>query len=557
MLFAFLFSSCETKGAEVQNTGTDTQESAECVTAEKKVDDGPFGKYDPPIDISFVRTIDEDTVINILPKTPGETMEKNRWLDAYFEKLGINITYDWMSYGSYDSDVYLQKLNVTIASGTLPDIIPVSMAQLKQLTDSNMIADLTDVWDEYATGMVKEYFTQQGPGILGSSTFNGKLMGVTALTDGFGDGTFIWIRNDWLKNLGLEAPKTTQELLEIARAFTEDDPDGDGIDNTYAFAVTKDLHSRVLGLEGFFAGFHAYPNIWLEDEEGSLVYGSTLPEVKRVLTVLADMYQKGQIDKEFGVKDLSNVSQSIADGKIGIEFGAQWNPMYPLISSYYNDPEADWSGYPLVSVDDKPVYSPSKFGLNLYYVVNAECEHPEALIKLLNTHVELCWGETNDFEYYYMPKENESVGVWKFSPVTPAPPFKNVEAFESIVSAREKRTFDKLTGEAAVIQRNIDAYKNGDISQWGWDKIYGEEGVYRWSLKYIYEDMFLLDKFTGAPTPTMSTKMTTLTQMEREVFVKIVTGKEPIDAFEQFVDDWYEIGGEDITYEVNEWYSAR
>jgi hypothetical protein len=51
----------------------------------------PLGKYDPPINITFVRAVDEDLNSNVLPKTPGETMEKNRWLDL-IPSAGSNST---------------------------------------------------------------------------------------------------------------------------------------------------------------------------------------------------------------------------------------------------------------------------------------------------------------------------------------------------------------------------------------------------------------------------------------------------------------------------------
>ena len=533
------------------------QPSGENNSDRQQLEGGPFSKYDPPIEISFVRTLDEDTWSNILPRTPGETLEDNRWLTAYYERLGIKITYDWIVKGGYDSDPYIQKLNVSIASGNLPDIIPVESTQLKQLVDSNMLADLTPYWDTYASDMLKDIYTSQGKFILGSSTFDGKLRAVTSSTDGYNDGMFIWIRADWLKKLNLAPPDTMDDLLKIAEAFTNEDPDGNGIDDTYGIAVTKDLHDGVLSLEGFFAGYHAYPNIWIEDDSGELVYGSVLPEMKTVLKTLAEMYEKGQIDKEFGMKDLSNVRDSIADGKIGIEFGEQWNPMYPLISSFSNDPQADWTGYALVSVDEEPVYSPSTFAGESYYAVNAECDNPEALFKLLNTHIELCWGETSDFDYYYMPEANESVGVWKFSPVFPGIPLKNTKAFMSLQEARKNNSFDQLKGEAAVIQRNIEAYENGDLSQWGWFKIYGPDGVYNHVLEYQEKDLYMRDRYTGVPTPTMSMSMSTLRQIEREVFVKIVMGASDIDEFDQFVNDWYQVGGRDITNEVNAWYDMQ
>ena len=41
------------------------------------------------------------------------------------------------------------------------------------------------------------------------------------------------IRKDWLDKLGLEVPTTPEELLAVAKAFTEQDPDGNGKNDTY------------------------------------------------------------------------------------------------------------------------------------------------------------------------------------------------------------------------------------------------------------------------------------------------------------------------------------
>ena len=44
---------------------------------------------------------------------------------------------------------------------------------------------------------------------------------------------FLWIRKDWLDKLGLDVPKTLDDVVEVARAFKNDDPDGNGVDDTW------------------------------------------------------------------------------------------------------------------------------------------------------------------------------------------------------------------------------------------------------------------------------------------------------------------------------------
>ncbi|NLY42954.1 MAG: hypothetical protein GX066_03070 [Clostridiaceae bacterium] len=318
----------------------------------------------------------------------------------------------------------------------------------------------------------------------------------------------------------------------------------------------KDLFNGCIGLEGFFAGYHSYPGIWLEDDNGNLVYGSVQPETKVALGRLAQLYKSGQLDKEFGIKDVSKVANAIAEGKIGITFGEQWNPIYPLSSSFNNDNNADWQGYPLVSADDKPVRVPLRFRTHLYFAVRKGYEHPEAVVKMINLYLGKNWGAKNEFDKYYMPHENGSVSVWKFSPVTPFPPYKNLNAFLEIEKARKNNDMSVLKGEARAIQNNIEAYARGDKCFWGWEKIYGVNGVYNVLKQYIANDSLLLDKFTTAPTKTMVQKKAALDKYEKEVFVRIIMGDADLDEFDKFVENWNKLGGNEIVREVNEWYKS-
>jgi putative aldouronate transport system substrate-binding protein len=532
----------------MSKTNERKEESGEKSVAEA----GPFGKYNPPIDVSFVRAVDDDLSTNILPKTQGETIESNRWLDAYSEKLGINVTYDWTVKGGYTDDTYRQKMNLTLSSGDLPDVIKVDATTLKQLALSGEIEDLTEIWDEYAADFTKETFAGEGDSVLNSAKVDGKLMAIPEMDSSLESTQYIWIRKDWLDKLGLEAPRSMQDLLEISKAFATMDPDGNGEDDTFGLTLTKDFYSGWGGSEGFFAGYHAYPNMWVE-KDGKLEFGSIQPEVKDALLALSEMYKNGEIDKEFGIKDGSIVAETVASGKVGINFGEQWNPMYPLISNYNNDENADWRAYPLVSIDDEPAKVPLRFRTQLYYAVRKGFEYPEVPLKMVNEFLETNWGKDSEFGYYYMPQEIDNAGVWKFSPVTPHQATKNLDVFNAIDEARKNGTQDELEGEAAVVNDNVEKFLAGDKLQWGWDKIYGVDGAFRVMQGYQENDLLLYDKFVGAPTETMIEKRSTLEKMEKEVFTKIIMGEAPIDDFDKFVEDYYALGGESITKEVNDW----
>lgn len=52
-------------------------------------------------------------------------------------------------------------------------------------------------------------------------------------------------------------------------------------------------------------------------------------------------------------------------------------------------------------------------------------------------------------------------------------------------------------------------------------------------------------------TETMTNKWANLQKLEDEMFVQIVMGEKPIEYFDEFVTQWYALGGQTITDEVN------
>ena len=62
--------------------------------------------------------------------------------------------------------------------------------------------------------------------------------------------------------------------------------------------------------------------------------------------------------------------------------------------------------------------------------------------------------------------------------------------------------------------------------------------------------------FFGAPTPGMSTNLSSLDKLQAETYVNIIMGTQSADSFDEFVTNWKSLGGDQITEEVNEWYNT-
>ena len=72
---------------------------------------------------------------------------------------------------------------------------------------------------------------------------DGKLMALPEPS--FVDGpNLLWLRKDWMDELGLEEPETVEDAIEIIRAFVEKDPGGNGEGNTIGLVCHGDLTER-------------------------------------------------------------------------------------------------------------------------------------------------------------------------------------------------------------------------------------------------------------------------------------------------------------------------
>ena len=505
-----------------------------------------LGKYTPDIEVTTVRAID-----STFKYADGDSIDSNVWTKEIENQLGIKVKNLWV----VNTAQLQEKMNVTIASNSLPDIIPVDINQLQKLVDGDLVMDLKPLYDKYASPLTKKVLGANEGLSLASATYKGKLMALPIVNGGMDQAPVLWIRTDWLRKLNLPEPKTMADVLKISEAFTTQDPDGDKKADTFGLAVTKDVTTGGFGqLTGFFSGYHAYPQIWIKDASGKLVYGSIQPNVKQALQQLQQLYKLGQIDKEFGVKDWAKVGEDVVAGKLGMEYGAMWNPLNPLQKQRDADPNADWQAYPLVSIDSqsaRPIGGPLAKG---YYAVKKGAKNPEAVIKLLNLFLEKQYGKTADPSVYATTKDG--IQVFKYPAVSSLTATANLDAHLNIIQALKTKDSSKLIPAELVNYNNILSFQKGDNKQWGIARVFGEMSSYSVINNYVNDKLIISNEFTGAPTPTMVERNATLNKLELEAFTKIIMGA-PIDEFDQFVSDWKKLGGDAITKEVNDWYAKK
>ncbi len=543
----------ETNGGQASASASSSSSATE-QTENSAAPNGPLDKYDPPIEITTVRIVNDTYKYD-----EGESIDNNVWTRTIQDKLGITVKNNWVVSGDAPGGQGEQKMNVSIASGDLPDFIPVNSRQLKQLVEADLLMDLTDVYEQFASPFTKEILNQDGPNALASATFGGKLMAIPNTTSSMDNAMLLWVRSDWLNKLKLPEPRTMEDAYAISEAFTTQDPDGNGKPDTIGISLNKDLYGGYAGVDGFMNGFHAYPRQWIQDGSGQLIYGSIQPEMKQALAKLQEMYKKGEIDREFGVKDSGKAAEFAAAGRAGMHFGQMWNPLWPLVDNKKNDSDAEWQAYPLVSVDDRVAQPRTDLAVGTYYAVLKKAKNPEALLKIINLFVETGWGESTTPDNYAEHFTKGGVERHKYIPFQAWPARKNLDIHLHLLEAANSGDKSKLNPEEQDNERQISEYlsgKEGTELGWAYERVFGKDGSFKVINQYVSGNLILANEFYGAPTSTMVEKDATLQKMELEVFSKIIMG-DSIDNFDKFVSDWKKLGGDAITAEVNEWKAAK
>jgi putative aldouronate transport system substrate-binding protein len=398
---------------------------------------------------------------------------------------------------------------------------------------------------------VKKVIEDAGPEPMKAITINDKIMAIPFTGATKEAVSVLWVREDWLKKLNLSVPQSMNDVLAISEAFTNKDPDGNGKNDTYGLALDKEFY-RAMGLMN---GFHAYKGIWLKDASGKLAYSSIQPEMKTALSKLQEMFKSGQIDKEFGVKDLGKVNESFGTNKIGMFFGDIDSGTAPLRQQ---TPDVKWISLPVPSVDSKPTLLQHSLNINNgFWVVKKGVKNPEAILKMAEVWINMFYLNTTD-EMYKKYVVGDGVSYWINSPIKLYKTFKNAGVATNLaplLNSGKKATDEqlaKLTPEEKDVYGQLQKYYAGDKSFLYREAKFGLQGSANVINQYVKNNQFKPDQFIGTPPPAMAQKFANLQKLELEMFTKIVLGSASISEFDDFVAQWKKLGGEEITNELNQ-----
>lgn len=241
---------------------------------------------------------------------PTKSNGQDAWVERWEELTGVELEVI-----QPDHSAYYDVLGQTIASGpeNWPDVIITTSQYYTNYAAEGVLWDMTEAWENSS---VKASGRIVNENVVDSLRIDGQLYG---LATGPGTGCITYVKKKWLDNVGMSAPTNYEEYIEILDAFTNGDPDGNGIDgDTYGVSAAGFINTEapyVQYLPEFWQD--AYPTFY-QKEDGTWVDGFTEESMREAIGRLQDAYEAGYIEKETLTNTTADCRTKFYEDKFGV-----------------------------------------------------------------------------------------------------------------------------------------------------------------------------------------------------------------------------------------------
>lgn len=231
---------------------------------------------------------------------PPDGNEIEKMIEDYIGNVDFKIS-------AYSGSVLHEMMPTLIASGDLPMVVNVGGSQLGKsyMVDAMRGGEFWDVTD-YLSEL--DNFKDISPAALSNYAIEGRVYGLP-LERGISRDAVVY-RYDWLQKLGLDDPKTVDDLVNMMKLFTTGDPDGNGIDDTYG---------SITNPSGGISIFLGAPNGW-RYEDGKMIKAELTEEYAQALDICRELYAMGAIHPEFAIRERADYEGDFIEGRGGVYF---------------------------------------------------------------------------------------------------------------------------------------------------------------------------------------------------------------------------------------------
>ncbi|KAI7258957.1 hypothetical protein KC345_g10433 [Hortaea werneckii] len=430
-----------------------------------------------------------------------------------------------LTYQFFPADTYEEKLNSSFATGSLPQVTylknQTTFLQMKEAIKDGQFWEIGPYLTEFPN------LNKLKPEILNNTKVDGKLYSLYIGRPLARQG--IIYRKDWADKLGLAAPANTEELFAMAKAFTEQDPDGNGKKDTIGLVDRNEL---VYGAFKTVSSWFGTPNNW-GDQGGQLAPEFTFPQYFDTMDFFKKLRDGGYMNQDFAATSKTDAVNMFTSGKAGLYIGGSMQDIDTLNKDLIkNVPDAVLDTHSMVAGPDGKFAQWMIPGYNNVVLFPKSAVKDEAeLKKILAFFDKMMTPEVANLMYWGVEGTHYTVEDGK------AKPSDNKE----------------------LIEREVKGFKDSVIGE------YETNGMYQ-SLNVLpgrihAEELVLENVKVGVADPTAALDSATYTskgvelqQIITDATYKYIYGQIDKAGFEKEVESWKSRGGAQIIEEYNAAY---
>ncbi|SDD73900.1 putative aldouronate transport system substrate-binding protein [Paenibacillus sp. CF095] len=448
---------------------------------------------------------------------------------------------------------YEELLDLELAQGKIPDLFRIRQPHdLLKYQMQGVLAEIPpDVLEQYAPNIVQR-IRDYDSRYLEYGKINGSLYGIPAINQTNIYRTPVVYREDWLKKLGLDVPKTLDEFETVMYAFAKDDPDGNGKQDTYGLSRE--------GLNVVFGSFGQSvftEQLYFNEKNNQLVIGALEPEMKKALTYMQKWYRDGIIDPEFitgenkgGYKHLSH---AFINGKIGMTSMGNyyhWNQEgdYSVLNENGEETPVEPSfnvnellqknatakvvfGSPVIGPDGRSGSKGNNLLMNFIAIGAEAAKEPGKLEKILEI---LDYVSANPDPVEQIKMEYGLPGKhWNWSADASS-------SFYLLYPYNRMENYTNMIGSS--IGMTVPGVPSDKREQWAASSGLTENGIYN---------------RLEVATPALIEYSSELIRMRDRAYISIITGDQPVGYFDTYVEEFKDAGGQQVLLEANHWYKEH
>lgn len=303
--------------------------------------------------------------------------EDNPVLQAIQDAIGVKVNVIQVAPGDLEA-----KLNTMIASNQLPDLFTVTASDAVEFIGEGMLLPVGDLVERYGPNIKKElgeYIPLSPANHVDGNMYMISGFGVTYTNN-------LSVRVDWLKKLGLEMPTDLDSLYDVLYAFTYNDPDGNGVQDTVGIVTTMTQDNQWEHLFGAFGIPYNSPTLL---DNGTVTTYMKDDHYLEAIKYLRKLYQAGVMDQEFATMPAMTAHERLWTGRCGMysfQNVGTTNNWYPGRYTF-TVPEnpADMFGFTVIEGPYGDKGSPKRYkNVTEGFVVSATAKYPEAVIQLID-----------------------------------------------------------------------------------------------------------------------------------------------------------------------------